>query len=145
MKISDLENLKFLWITSKQLGSSSHKAKIPKKGIPVEPRVSSVTTIKSSNNDFNSTLSIKSSQKTLNPLKTTKKLCESIDYKNRPISPWEMFSITPPKKKSGYVIDFDKKPDRFPKGKSSFGNISFFEPLSVDKLETIEKATKGTK
>ena len=77
---------------------SSHKARIPREFIPVEPRISTEIDQRMSSIIFNSSFTLKQSAKTLKPLKLSKKTWDSVNDKNRPIEPWEMFSITPPKK-----------------------------------------------
>jgi hypothetical protein len=44
------------------------------------------------------------------------------------VEPRDRFSITPPKTRHGYVINYKKKPDRFPKGINILNNrVTYFE------------------
>lgn len=56
-----------------------------------------------------------------------------------------VFDYTPKEINQVILLTFKKQRDRFPKGKSQFDSPSFFEPLGIDQLETIEKVTKGLK
>lgn len=62
------------------------------------------------------------------------------------LPPKDRFTISPPKKNDGYMIDYKKQQDRFPKGINIFNpKGSYFQPTDFDKLEIIDKAIRGSR
>lgn len=62
------------------------------------------------------------------------------------VAPKDRFTITPPKKNDGYMIDYKKQQDRFPKGMNILNpKGSYFQPTDFDKLAVIDKAIRASR
>lgn len=62
------------------------------------------------------------------------------------IRPNDRFVLNPKPVNEGYVIDYTKKDDRFPKGTNVLcPRKSHFIPKTIEQLEMIDKAIRGTK
>jgi hypothetical protein len=62
------------------------------------------------------------------------------------VHPKDRFTIDRKSENEGYVLDYDKVSDRFPKGVNMLGpKKSYFEPQTLEQLELNDKAINGTK